>query len=73
MIVRGNGAYDAGGGQDALFADWSGATDDIVWHNQASSTVQAVNGSTISNVERLLVSNRRRQRRHPQHRRIDGR
>jgi len=55
LFVIGTGTYNGYAGADALYANWSSATADIVWHNAASSMVQGVNGSLISNVERLLV------------------
>ena len=55
LFVIGTGTYNGYAGADALYANWSGATADIRWNNLASSAAQAVNGSTISNVERLLV------------------
>ncbi len=55
LVVFGHGNYDGAAGTDTLFADWSAATADIAWNNPADGTVQSVNGSSISNVERLLV------------------
>jgi len=57
LVVRGSGgSYDGKGGTDTLYADWSGATTGITWSNSASSTAQTVNGVSIANVERLLVT-----------------
>jgi methionine-rich copper-binding protein CopC len=56
LTVVGTGTYDGGGATDTLFADWGGATAGIIWNNLASSVSQSVNGSTIRNVERLLLS-----------------
>ena len=56
LIVIGNGRYDgARGTSDALYADWSDAAAPIVWDNLANATVQTVNGSQISNIERLVL------------------
>ncbi len=55
LFVIGNGTYNGYAGVDALYANWSGASADIVWNNLANATPQPVSGSTISNVERLLV------------------
>ena len=51
-----DGRYDGGPGpNDALYADWSAASAPIVWETLANATVQSVDGSRISNVERLLL------------------
>ena len=55
LMVRGMGIYNAYGGSDSLYANWSSASLAIIWNNLASDVVQLVNGSSISNVERLLL------------------
>jgi len=55
LVVFGQGTYDGGAGVDTFFADWAASSGSIVWNNLASSTVQSVNGSSVSNVERLLL------------------
>ena len=56
LIVRGTGnTYDGGGNTDTLYADWSSATNAITWVN-APSTTQVVNGNTLSDIERMLVT-----------------
>lgn len=55
MLLRGVGTYDGYGGFNGIYADWSALSDPIVWDNAANATVQSVGGSSISNVQRLLV------------------
>jgi hypothetical protein len=55
LIVRGTGSYDGNAGTDTLFADWSTASTDITWINDPFSAAQAVNGSTITAMERMLL------------------
>ena len=55
IVIGANGSYDGKGGTDALYADWSTTTSDITVNNLASSTVQAFNGLSIANIERLLL------------------
>ncbi|MBT9098614.1 hypothetical protein KFZ76_12975 [Methylovulum psychrotolerans] len=55
LIAQGKGIYNGGDGTDTLYADWSAATNNIVFNNDPSQTV-AANGSTFSSVERLLVT-----------------
>ena len=55
LIYQSGSSYDGQGGTDTFYADWSEATADITWVNDPIATSQAVNGVTISNVERLLL------------------
>lgn len=55
VIVQGYGNYDGKGGTDTVYADWSTATDPIVWNNLPKTT-QTVNGSTVTSLERLLLT-----------------
>jgi len=54
LVVQGTGSYDGQGGTDLLYADWSGATAALNLDNTLS-TAHTLNGSTVSNVERLFV------------------
>jgi Ca2+-binding RTX toxin-like protein len=57
LMVHGTGTtYDGAGGTDTLYADWSAATNAITWANDPTATSQVVNGVTVSNIERLLVT-----------------
>ena len=56
LIAMGaGGSYDGRSGIDALYADWSTATNGITWNNLANSTVQVINGVSIAGMERLLL------------------
>ncbi len=56
LILYQSGAnYDAGGGVDTFYADWSQTTQGINWVN-TPDVVQAFNNASILNVERLLLS-----------------
>ncbi|MEF8707541.1 MAG: DUF4347 domain-containing protein [Candidatus Accumulibacter propinquus] len=56
LIVHGTGTtYRGGGSTDTLYANWSTATTAISWIN-ALDTDQSVNGVTVKNIERLLIT-----------------
>lgn len=55
FLAIGNGTYNGGAGKDTFYADWSQSTSAITWVNQASATAQTANGTTVSNVERVLL------------------
>jgi len=56
LILAGvTGTHDGGGGTDALYADWSAATQAIVWVNNPAQSVQ-VNGLTLTGIERMLIA-----------------
>jgi Ca2+-binding RTX toxin-like protein len=56
IIARGNSTQAHGGaGTDALYADWSAATNAITWVNDPT-VVQSVNDAAVSGLERLLLS-----------------
>ncbi len=54
LVVFGQGSYDGGAGIDTFFADWSAVGWPVVWNNLAAGA-QNVNGSSVANVERLLL------------------
>jgi len=54
IIARGTGNYDGKGGNDAFYADWSSATNPILWINDAATKV-ALEDNIISGMERLLL------------------
>jgi len=66
LIVQGTGSYDGKAGTDTLYADWSATTTPITWNNDPAATEvvngvtvpksQTVNGSTVTSVERLLLT-----------------
>jgi Ca2+-binding RTX toxin-like protein len=57
LIVQGMGTtYDGGDGLDTLYADWSATTNGITWVNDPTGNAQVVNGVTIKNAERMLIT-----------------
>ncbi len=55
LILQGTGTYNAKSGTDTLYADWSTSTTPITWNNLPNTT-QTVNGSTVTSLERLLLT-----------------
>ncbi|WP_170155466.1 DUF4347 domain-containing protein, partial [Sulfurisoma sediminicola] len=57
LIARGSGgSYDGmGGGNDALYADWSAAATDITWINAPTGAAQTVNGNSVAGIERMVI------------------
>ena len=54
LIVQGTGTYDGKDGTDVLYADWSSAITALNLDNSVL-ILHKLNGSTVSNIERLLV------------------
>ena len=55
LLYSGGQRYDGEAGTDTFYADWSDATDAIVWDNNPDSTV-TIQGAELSGLERLLIA-----------------
>ncbi len=55
LIYLGGIRYLGGNGTDTFYADWSSTPTLITWNNLPNTT-QTVNGSTVSGLERLLLT-----------------
>jgi Ca2+-binding RTX toxin-like protein len=53
LIFQNGSSYDGKGGTDTFYVDWSASTTAVVWNNNGGAF--AHNGTTVSNVERLLL------------------
>jgi Ca2+-binding RTX toxin-like protein len=57
IIARGTGQYNGQGGSDTFYANWTGSSAAKVWVNAPNSaSVIDVLGTSVANLERLLVS-----------------